>query len=414
LPQVERLSEEQKFALEVVATVLPFKTNNYVVNELIDWDNIPNDPMYLLNFPQKNMLDPAHFDEMASYISKRASREEIRKCANRIREDLNPHSAGQLEFNRPTYNGEMLSGMQHKYRETVLYFPSQGQTCHSYCTFCFRWPQFVGIDELRFAMRETELLIEYIKAHQEVTDLLFTGGDPMVMRTKALASYINPILDADVPNLRTIRLGSKSLSYWPQRFVHDSDADDLLRLFEKIVDSGKHLAFMANFNSPRELETEIVKEAIRRIRSTGAQIRTQSPLLRNINDEAGVWADMWKKQVQLGCVPYYMFIARNTGAHRYFGVPLVKAWEIYRHAYQQVSGVARTVRGPSMSAFPGKVQVIGVSEINGEKVIVLQMLQGRNSDWVRRPFFAAYDENALWLDDLKPAFNGEEFFFTDV
>lgn len=414
LPQIERLSEEQKLAIEVVGNVLPFKTNNYVVNELIDWDNIPTDPVFLLNFPQKDMLAPAHYNEMAKYISNGASREEIRKCANRIRAKLNPHSAGQLEFNRPTFCGEMMSGMQHKYRETVLYFPSQGQTCHSYCTFCFRWPQFVGIDELRFAMRETELLIEYIKAHPDVTDLLFTGGDPMIMRTKTLASYIRPILAADIPNLQTIRFGSRSLSSWPHRFVNDSDADDLLRLFEEIVDSGKHLAFMAHFNSPRELETEIVQDAIGRIRATGAQIRTQSPLLRHINDEADVWADMWRKQVQLGCVPYYMFIARNTGAHYFFGVPLVKAWEIYRHAYQQVSGLTRTVRGPSMSAFPGKVQVIGVSEINGEKVIVLQMLQGRKPDWVRRPFFAAYDEHALWLDDLKPAFDEDEFFFTDV
>jgi L-lysine 2,3-aminomutase len=120
---------------------------------------------------------------------------------------------------------------------------------------------------------------------------------------------------------------------------------------------------------------------------------------------------MWKKQVKLGCVPYYMFVARNTGAYRYFGLPLVTAWEIYRRAYQQVSGIARTVRGPSMSAFPGKVQVVGVSEIRGEKVLVLQMLQGRDSDWVRKPFFAAYDEKATWLDELKPAFGEERFFF---
>lgn len=411
LPHIARLSDEQKFVIDVVGSVLPFKTNSYVVNELIDWDNIPNDPIFILNFPQKEMLDPVHFSEMAKRIRREASKEEIRKCANSIREELNPHSAGQLEYNRPSLNGEMLSGMQHKYKETVLYFPSQGQTCHAYCTFCFRWPQFVGIDELRFAMRETELLIDYITKHPEVTDLLFTGGDPMIMRTKTLASYIHPLLAADIPHLQTIRFGSKSLSYWPHRFVNDADADDLLELFEEIIASGRHLTFMANFNSPRELETDIVQEAIGRIRATGALVRTQSPLLRHINDDPGIWADMWKKQVKLGCVPYYMFVARNTGAYRYFGLPLVTAWEIYRRAYQQVSGIARTVRGPSMSAFPGKVQVVGVSEIRGEKVLVLQMLQGRDSDWVRKPFFAAYDEKATWLDELKPAFGEERFFF---
>jgi len=115
--------------------------------------------------------------------------------------------------------------------------------------------------------------------------------------------------------------------------------------------------------------------------------------------------------VRLGCVPYYMFVARDTGAQHYFGVPLVRAWRIFRQAYQEVSGLARTVQGPVMSARPGKVQVLGVSEINGEQVFVLRFLQGRDPDWVLRPFFARYDSEAIWFDDLKPAFGEEKFYF---
>jgi L-lysine 2,3-aminomutase len=125
-----------------------------------------------------------------------------------------------------------------------------------------------------------------------------------------------------------------------------------------------------------------------------------------------MWAEMWKKQVQLGCIPYYMFVVRDTGAQHYFGVPLVKAYEIFREAYKKVSGLGRTVRGPSMSATPGKVLVDGTPTINGKKVISLRFLQGRNPDWVQKPFFAEYDEKAIWLDDLKPAFE-EKFFFED-
>ncbi|MCB0845906.1 MAG: lysine 2,3-aminomutase, partial [Bacteroidetes bacterium] len=164
--------------------------------------------------------------------------------------------------------------VQHKYRETVLFFPSNSQTCHAYCTFCFRWPQFVGIDELKFAMRETELLVKYLKIHPEVSDVLFTGGDPMVMSTKNFAGYINPLLEAKLPNLRTIRIGTKALGYWPYRFLTDKDADDMLRLFEKIVNRGIHLSIMAHFNHPRELKTPAVQQAIQRILGTGARIRT--------------------------------------------------------------------------------------------------------------------------------------------
>jgi len=169
---------------------------------------------------------------------------------------------------------------------------------------------------------------------------------------------------------------------------------------------------MAHFNHPVELSTAPIKEAIKRIRNTGAQIRTQSPILAHINDDADMWAKMWQKQVSLGCIPYYMFVVRDTGAQQYFGVPLVKAEKIFRAAFRKVSGLARTVRGPSMSATPGKVHVLGVSEINGQKVMALQLLQGRESEWVGVPFIAKYDENAIWLDDLEPAF-GEKFFFED-
>jgi L-lysine 2,3-aminomutase len=168
---------------------------------------------------------------------------------------------------------------------------------------------------------------------------------------------------------------------------------------------------MAHFNHWREMETPMVQEAIRRIRDTGAIIRTQAPLLRHINDDPKVWSKMWRRQVKMGLIPYYMFVERDTGARKYFEVPLAQAWEIYREAMQEVSGLARTARGPSMSAGPGKVEIQGVSEINGEKVFVLRFIQARNPDWVQQPFFARFDTEATWLDQLKPAFGEKEFFF---
>jgi len=413
IPQIQQMSEEAQFEMEVVGNVLPFKTNNYVVEQLIDWDNVPSDPMYVLTFPQKGMLISEHYDKMASTLRSGADKKEIARVANDIRLQLNPHPAGQMELNVPQLkDGTKLYGMQHKYDETCLFFPSQSQTCHAYCTFCFRWPQFVGMDEMKFAMREGEQLVQYLKEHPEISDVLFTGGDPMIMKASMFSVYTDALLDAKLPNLKTIRIGTKAVSYWPYKFLTDSDADETLKNFEKIVKSGTHLAIMAHFNHLAELSTDPIKEAIKRIRNTGAQIRTQSPLLAHINDDANMWAEMWQKQVSLGCIPYYMFVVRDTGAQQYFGVPLVKAEKIFRTAFRKVSGLARTVRGPSMSATPGKVHVLGVSEINGQKVMALQLLQGRESEWVGVPFFAKYDENAIWLDDLEPAF-GERFFFED-
>ena len=243
--------------------------------------------------------------------------------------------------------------------------------------------------------------------------MLVTGGDPLVMKTRNLRAYLEPLLSEEFDHIRTIRIGSKALTFWPQRVVTDDDAEDLLALFREIQAAGKHLALMAHYNHWQELEPAIAREAIRRIRDTGAQIRAQGPLLAHINDDAKVWARLWQTQVELGIIPYYMFVERDTGARHYFEVPLVKAWQIYRDAMQQVSGIARTARGPSMSSHPGKVEIQGVTEINGEKVIALRMIQGRNPDWVQRPFFAKYNEDATWLNHLEPAFGEERFFFDD-
>ncbi len=414
IPQIDRhLSEEEKFDIEVVGNVLPFKANNYVVDQLIDWSDYRSDPIFVLTFPQKGMLRPEHYLEMAAAIRGGAKKAELKLIANKIRMELNPHPAGQRQHNMPEIDGVKLTGVQHKYRETMLFFPSQGQTCHAYCTFCFRWPQFVGMNELKFAMRDMELIIKYLRAHPRVTDILFTGGDPLIMKTKVLRQYVDALIEADLPGLRTIRFGTKVLGYWPQRLTTDADADDLLRLFEKAKANGINIAFMAHFNSPRELITEEVEQAMARVLNTGAVIRTQSPVMRHINDTAEAWAGMWQRQVELGAVPYYFFVARDTGAQHYFAVSLERAWRIFRDAYRRVSGIARTVRGPSMSAGPGKVQVLGVSEVAGEKVFTLRFLQGRNPDWVGRPFFAKYDPKAIWLDDLYPAFGEKRFFFED-
>ncbi len=412
IPQIKLLSDEDIFAIDVVSQVLPFKSNSYVIEELINWENVPDDPIFTLTFPRKDMLIPEHFEKMASLIKSRADKEDIKKAANEIRLELNPHPAGQMDHNIPSINGKRIIGMQHKYRETALFFPSQGQTCHAYCTFCFRWPQFVGIDDLKFASKEANLLKQYLQLHTETTNILFTGGDPMVMKAEILARYIEPLL-TDVPNLTTIRIGTKALAYWPYKFLSDSDSFEMMELFEKIVKSGKHLAIMAHFNHPVELSTPAVKKAIKRLRSLGAEIRTQSPLLKHINDDPEIWAAMWRKQVNLGCIPYYMFVARDTGAQHYFSITLENAYNIYRKAYTKVSGVCRTVRGPSMSASPGKVQVLGVITLNGKKVFLLQFLQGRNPDWVKIPFIAEYNANATWLNDLKPAYGEKEFFWEE-
>ncbi|ALK10614.1 KamA family radical SAM protein [Blastochloris viridis] len=432
MPEWQRLDSDLRHGIDIVARVMPFRTNRYVVENLIDWSRVPGDPIFQLVFPQLGMLSKTDFDDVRTLVEAAADVESIGRAVERIRRGLNPHPAGQLTHNTAKIAGRPLPGVQHKYRETVVFFPAQGQTCHAYCTYCFRWAQFVGMPGMRIEARSTADLVAYLKAHPEVTDILITGGDPMIMATRTLRRYIEPLLAPELEHVQNIRIGTKSLAYWPQRFVSDADADDCLRLFGEVAAANRHLAIMGHYTHPIELQPALAREAIRRIRDTGAQVRMQAPLIRHVNDAPEIWSELWRTGVRLGLVPYYMFIERDTGPHSYFAVPLVRAHEIFRRAAASVSGLARSAQGPTMSALPGKIRILGVvtrTELtdrqrtvafrNGsssavdprEQLLVCDFVQARDASLIQTVFFAAFDPGATWLDQMRPAFGQERFSF---
>src|SRR4029079_1333417 len=297
--QIEAIADRYGIAPELAqaarrfSQVLPFRTNSHVLEELIDWSRIPDDPMFQLVFPQPGMLPEADDRALADLLERHGhDSPELAPFVMDLRRRLNPHPAGQMELNVPQEDGETIPGTQHKYRETVLFFPSNGQTCHAYCTYCFRWPQFVGDADLRLASPDAGRLAlslaghpgvpdgrmgQCLGGHPAVPDVLITGGAPLIMSTQQLRRHVEPLLA--IPTVRTIRLGTKSITYWPQRFTTDADANDVLPLFEEVIATGRTLAVMAHIAHPREIEPELARQAIARIRATGAVIYTQAPIV---------------------------------------------------------------------------------------------------------------------------------------
>jgi L-lysine 2,3-aminomutase len=393
--------------VRVVSRVLPFKVSSYVVDELIDWDRVPDDPMFRLTFPHRDMLSDAHLDAIERAMPRGG--DEVRRAVSLVRAELNPHPGDQMSRNVPTGDDLDGWGLQHKYRETLLVFPRQGQTCHSYCGYCFRWAQFVDEPALKLAVSGPDVMSRYLDRNPEVTDVLLTGGDPLVMRTDLIASYLEPLVTRD--HVHTIRIGTKAVSFWPYRLLAGAQADDLLRLLERLVDAGKHVAVMLHLSHPVELSTDAAQRALRRLSATGAVLRSQAPVVRHVNDDADVWARMWREQVRRNVVPYYMFVERDTGAQRYFGLPIARALDLYQHAFRQVSGLGRTARGPVMSASPGKVVVDGVAHLDRGPAFALRFLQARDARLAARPFFAAYDPAAQWWSELRPYGPADRPFF---
>ncbi len=390
----KKLSSDELQDLKYLSRIFPFKASRYVLEELIDWQNRNTDPIYRLIFPRREMLSERNW----RLLKQARSLAEEKRVIQNIRRELNPHPDGQKD-NIPRIGERTFGGIQHKYRETVLFFPAQGQTCHSYCTYCFRWAQFVNINEHKFRSKEHKDLYDYLASKKEVTDILFTGGDPMWMNNQHLFSYLDILLAPELNHVRNIRIGTKSLSFYPQRFL-GAQGEALLDKFEELIKKGKNIAIMAHFSHPRELETALVQKAVNRLRNSGVLIRTQAPLIHGINDSSEIWSEMWKAQVRMGMIPYYMFIERDTGAHHYFSVPLYRAYEIFSEAYAQVSGLAKTVRGPSMSAWPGKVLISGIMGEGEDKKFVLKFIQCRNPELNNQIFTADFDPEATWLTEL--------------
>ena len=153
----KNLSSKEISELKHLTRIFPFKVSRYVLEELIDWKNKNEDPIYKLTFPQHDMLSADNW----ALLKSAKSFEEQKRTIKKIRQDLNPHPDGQKE-NIPRIGKRTFGGIQHKYKETVLFFPSQGQTCHSYCTYCFRWAQFVNLDEHKFRSKDQTDLFDYL------------------------------------------------------------------------------------------------------------------------------------------------------------------------------------------------------------------------------------------------------------
>lgn len=368
MPAAEQLS----FA--VLTTVFHFKINNYVLENLIDWDNIPNDPIYQLSFPRKQMLSALEYSQLSLLVEHDAPTEQIGDFVQQVKQRLYPELK-QVDNCFITHEGKTLTGMYRNFDTIINLCPDpMVKTCHAYCSYCFRWVMFNSKEvQEHSSYNEPEAPVAFIKEHSEITDVLFTGADPLVLKAATLKKYIEPILAID--SVKVIRISSKALGWWPYRFTTDADAQELLELFEYIQSRGKHFNFCAHFTHVKELESKEVQKAIENIQKTGAIIRCQGPIAKEINDTAEDWIALWTKQIMLGMIPYYMFVEADHNPENCFRIPLYKALTIFQTAQKNTTGLARTVRGPVFMNDLNRVLLDGTTEMNGEKYFVLKSLQ---------------------------------------
>lgn len=405
---------------ELFAEVYRFKATRHALN-CVNWQDYQRDSMFQLMFPQPGMMQT----ELLERYTAAESPEERSRIASDYVHETNPHDAHQL-LNKAWIelddgSIDLVEGSQHKYPPCMLVFDQTTQECFAFCTYCFRHAQVRG-DQDMFIQEDVEQVHDYLRDHPEVTDLLITGGDAGYMPVGRLRRYVLPILeDPRLLHVRTVRLGSRMLTYQPERIL-TRQYEDMLALFDLMHDNGLRMTWMAHFSTPRELLNPSTIAAVRRLQSHGVDVRSQSPIMNHISlftDEQGRvdvelsaqnWIDLAGVLGTLLIHFHSMYCARATGEHHYFTVSLSDINKIFSLVFRSVPSLSRPSRYITMTTSAGKLSILGVAEVGGRKAFALKFNEARNMEWMDRVFLAQYDEKTNRVDFLTP-FDTPEFFF---
>jgi lysine 2,3-aminomutase len=349
LDQIPQLSQNDKDSLNEVSDKFVFRTNDYY-QSLINWDD-PDDPIRKIVMPETGELD----------------------------------DWGRLDASsEETYT--VAKGLEHKYGSTALLLVNE--VCAAYCRFCFRKRLFM--DENEEVTKDISEGLAYIREHTEITDVLLTGGDPLIMSTSNLERIISQLREID--HVQIIRIGTKVPAFNPQRIVNDPS---LAELFSKYSTGEKKIYIMAHFNHPREL-TDIAIEGINQLMKSGVMIVNQTPMIKGVNDDPDVLSELFRKLSFIGVPPYYVFQCRPTLGNKIYVSPVERSYEIFETAKMKCSGLAKRARFV-MSHVTGKIEILGMTKTN----IYFKYHRSPSLEDSSRFMVFKRNPDAFWFDDYK-------------
>jgi lysine 2,3-aminomutase len=347
IEQLDRLSEREIADLKKVTEKFSFRCNDYYLS-LIDWDD-PADPIRRIVIPHVQELD----------------------------------EWGRLDpSDEQAYT--VIPGLEHKYHSTALFLVSN--ICDGICRYCFR--KRVFIDPKRVRLQDISAAIRYVREHSEITNLLLTGGDPLSLKTSKLEDIIGQLRTID--HVEIIRIGTKIPAFNPYRILDDPA---LPKMIETYSTGHKKIYIMTHFVHPREL-TEPAVKAVHLLQKAGAMTANQTPLIRGLNDNPQVLAELLGKLSYIGAVPYYIFQCRPSLGNKPYTVPIEEGYRIVEQAKALVSGLAKRLRFV-MSHSTGKIEIVGLTE---QRVYFKYHRAADDTD-SGRFLVLKRNPNAYWLDD---------------
>jgi lysine 2,3-aminomutase len=347
ISNIAQLTEEEREALKRVEKKFAFRSNDYYLS-LIDWDD-PDDPIRHIIIP-----DSAELEEWGKLDPSEESRYIV------------------------------APGLEHKYDQTALLLVND--MCGGFCRYCFRKRLF--LEKGREIIRDIGPDLAYIASHPEITNVLLSGGDPLFLSTSRLEAIVRKVHAID--HVRIIRIGTKMPAYNPFRIINDPSLTEMIR---KYSTPDRRMYVVMQFNHPRELSDAAV-QSIDMLQRAGAILANQTPILRGVNDDPDVLAELFRKLSFVGVPPYYIFQCRPTLGNHHFVVPVEEAYLIVERAKAQCSGLAKRATF-AMSHKCGKISVVGVDE---EHTYFKFHQAAKWEDFGKFMVFLK-NPDALWFDD---------------
>jgi lysine 2,3-aminomutase len=220
---------------------------------------------------------------------------------------------------------EVAPNLVQRYPDRALLFATD--RCAVYCRFCTR-SRLVGAGGGARSLERLAPALEYLRAHPEVSDVIISGGDPLVMATERLARLVAAV--RAIPSVETIRLATRVPVVLPQRVT--DELVQALRPYHPIW-------VMTHFNHPRELTRE-AGEAAARLADAGFPVMNHSVLLRGVNDRADVLASLFRGLVRWRIRPYYLLQADPVQGTGHLRTPLATGIAIMEQLQGRLSGIA--------------------------------------------------------------------------
>ena len=347
IDQLEHLTEQERTKLKKVADKFAFRVSDYYLS-LINWDD-PNDPIRRIVIPH-----PRELEQWGA---------------------LDPS-------NEEAYT--VIQGLEHKYHSVAVLLVTD--RCDGFCRYCFRKRLFIQSEKQ--SLEDWEAAYRYVAEHPEVTNVLLTGGDALMLPTHKLEEVLTRL--RQINHVDIIRLGTRIPAYNPYRIINDPQ---LLKVIETHSTKSRRIYGMTHFVHPREL-TEVAIEGVSLLQKAGAKLANQTPLIRGVNDNPEVLAELLDKLSFIGDIPYYIFQCRPAVGNKAYTVPIEEGYEIVEQAKARVSGLAKRARY-TMSHATGKIEIVGKTK---DRIYFKYHRAAKDADSGR---FMAFKSNpdACWLDD---------------